>query len=187
MLALSLIHPIVLLIGRDTATYWLHILGYKLTCPKHGIYKDAHERPDVVQYRKVYTVILRGFKERERTYTGDRLDNLVLRSDTTRSDIIRIYHDECIYASSEGALSLWVPDGTDPLFKKPRGHIVMCSGFICSCHGLMRIASEEERDFLEWRGRVKKSFPCHPRYTPRAMCIAHALRWKGICCAPLPL
>ncbi len=132
MLTLTL-HPILLLIGRDTATYC-----YKLTCPKHGIYKDAHERPDVVEYRKAYTAILRGFKDRERTYTGDCLDKLVLRSDTTRSEILRIYHDECIYASHEGALSLWVPDGNDPLFKKPRGHIIMCSGFICS--------------WLPWRG-----------------------------------
>ncbi len=138
-----------------------------------------------MEYRKVYNAILRGFKERERTYTGDRLDkNLVLRSDTiTRSDIIRIYHDECIYASSEGALSLWVPDDTDPLFKKPRGHIVMCSGFICSCHGMMRIASEEEQDFLEWSGKTKEDFPMSSKiYATRDVhCTRFAVERNMLC------
>jgi hypothetical protein len=102
-----------------------------------------------------FSSVIRSFKDREHSYSGDRLDNLVLRTDTAHSQIVRIYHDECIYASHEGALSLWVPEGNDPLFKKPRGHIIMCSGFICSCHGMMRIAREEERDFLEWSRKTK--------------------------------
>jgi hypothetical protein len=138
------------MIGRETTTYWLHILGYTLACPKKGVYKDGHERPDVVEYRKAYTSILHSFDNREHSYTENFLDELVPRTDTTHSEMIRIYHDECIYASSEGALSLWVPDGSDPLYKKPRGHIVMCSGFICRRHRMMRIPREEkEQAFLE--------------------------------------
>jgi hypothetical protein len=130
------------MIGKDTTTYWLHILGYTLSCPKKGIYKDGHERPDVVEYRMAYTAILESFRSQEHSYTGMFHDQLVPRRDITHTEIIRVYHDECIYASSEGALSLWVPNGNDPLYKKPRGHIVMCSGFICRCHGMMRIGTE---------------------------------------------
>jgi hypothetical protein len=38
-------------IGRSTATYYLHEQGMELVCPKKGIYKDGHERPDAVQAR----------------------------------------------------------------------------------------------------------------------------------------
>jgi hypothetical protein len=40
-------------IGRSTATYYLDELGMELVCPKKGIYKDGHERPDTVQARGV--------------------------------------------------------------------------------------------------------------------------------------
>ncbi len=42
-------------IGRSTATYYLHELGMELVCPKKGIYKNGHERPDTVLARKLYT------------------------------------------------------------------------------------------------------------------------------------
>jgi hypothetical protein len=171
------------MIGKDTTTYWLHILGYTLSCPKKGIYKDGHERPDVVEYRKAYTAILQSFKSKEHSFTGNLHDQLVPRTDITHPEIIRIYHDECIYASSEGALSLWVPDGNDPLYKKPRGHIVMCSGFICRCHGMMRIATGEEQAFLEWAGKTKAAFPMSSKiYATRDVtCTRFALEQNMLC------
>ena len=42
-------------IGRSTTTYYLHVLGLHLACPKKGIYKDGHERENTVAARKVYT------------------------------------------------------------------------------------------------------------------------------------
>jgi hypothetical protein len=171
------------MIGRDTATYWLHILGYTLACPKKGIYKDGHERRDVVVYRKEYTATLLSYKNREHSYTGTSSDEFVPRTNTTHSEIIRIYHDECIYASSEGALSLWVPDGKDPLYKKPRGHIIMCSGFICRCHGMMRVPKEEQEAFFIWSGKTKAAFPmsCKIYVTPDVTCTRYALEENMLC------
>jgi hypothetical protein len=34
-----------------TATEWMNRRGYKWTDPKKGVYKDGHERPDVLAYR----------------------------------------------------------------------------------------------------------------------------------------
>jgi hypothetical protein len=115
-------------IGRNTATYFLHQLGMELVCPKKGVYKDGHERPDTVLARQAYILKLRDYKDRECSFAGEQLETLVPPADRTSSEVIRVYHDECIYASHEGALTLWVPKGTQANYKKPRGHTVMCSG-----------------------------------------------------------
>jgi hypothetical protein len=155
-------------IGRSTTTYYLHILGLHLACPKKGIYKDGHERVDTVAARKVYTAKLRSFRDRERTYEGDRLEREIFRDPRVSRlpEAVRVYHDECIYAPHEGSIQLWVKDGEDPLYKKPRGQVVMCSGFICRCHGMMQVPAAEVHEFLRWtsakQGRiftVEEDFP----------------------------
>ncbi len=102
-----------------------------LVHPKKGIYKDGHERPDTVAYRKQYIANLKAFKSREGTYTGDDLNTLVTPEHISNAEVVRVYHDECIYASHEGAVQCWVVEGTDGKYKKPRGEIFMASGFIC--------------------------------------------------------
>jgi hypothetical protein len=117
-------------IGRTTATYYLRTIGMVLVHPKEGIYKDGHERPDTILYRKNYTSVLKAFQLRERSYEGKDLHKEV-PPPSNQQEAIRIYHDECIYASHEGAIQLWVHQGIDGKYKKPRGEIVMASGFIC--------------------------------------------------------
>ena len=118
-------------IGRCTATYFLRELGMVLVRPKKGVYKDGHERPDTVVKRRHYTSVLDELKKRERTYKGVELQIEILPEDTLEREVVRVYHDECIYASHEGAIQLWVLEGKDGKYKKPRGKIVMASGFIC--------------------------------------------------------
>jgi hypothetical protein len=60
-------------IGRSTATYYLRSIGMVLVHPKKGIYKDGHERPDTVSYRKTYISVLKKFQGRETTYDGKDL------------------------------------------------------------------------------------------------------------------
>lgn len=52
--SLGLLHPVV--VSESTASRWLHILGFRLTERKNGVYIDGHEREDVVAYRKEYEV-----------------------------------------------------------------------------------------------------------------------------------
>ncbi len=109
-----------------------------------------------MEARKVYTSVLNSFKDRdeedrdERSYSGDKLQTEIPPKATISPGVISIYHDECIYASHEGALTLWVPDHRDPTYKKPRGAVVMCPGFICRCHGMMKVYDNEIDDFLHW-------------------------------------
>ncbi len=65
------------IIGRCTATYFLHELGMELFSPKKKIYKDGHERPDTVVARKEYIAKLNVFKDREISFTGGQLQTLV--------------------------------------------------------------------------------------------------------------
>jgi hypothetical protein len=117
-------------IGRTTATYYLRTIGMVLVHPKEGIYKDGHERPDTILYRKNYTAVLKAFQLRERSYEGKDLHKEV-PPPSNQQEAIRIYHDECIYASHEGTIQLWVHQGVDGKYKKPWGEIVRASGFIC--------------------------------------------------------
>jgi hypothetical protein len=117
-------------IGRDVASYYLRELGMCLVCPKKGIYKDGREHEDTVIHRKIYASVLKGLTSRERTYKDDRLEVEVPPVQTDAPEIVRVYHDECIYLSSEGAIQVWVMEGTDAKYKKPRGEGVMASGFI---------------------------------------------------------
>jgi hypothetical protein len=72
-----------------------------LVRPKKGIYKDGHERPDTVVHRRIYISMLHEFQERERAYNGVELQIEVPPADTMQREVIRVYHDECIYASHE--------------------------------------------------------------------------------------
>jgi hypothetical protein len=118
-------------IGRSTATYYLRELKMTLVCPRKGIYKDGHERADTVEERKKYTAFIHGLRAHERTYVGDNLEIEILPADNTMREVVRVYHDESIYASHEGTMQVWVNDKSQATYKKPRGHVVMASGFIC--------------------------------------------------------
>ena len=48
--SLGLFKPVV--VSESTARRWRHVLGFRLTERKNGVYIDGHEREDVVAYRK---------------------------------------------------------------------------------------------------------------------------------------
>jgi hypothetical protein len=54
--SLGLLQQIV--VSESTARRWLHILGFRLTERKNGVYIDGHEREDVVAYRKEWGSVI---------------------------------------------------------------------------------------------------------------------------------
>lgn len=92
-----------------------------LAMHRKGLYKDGHERRDVIEYRKQYC-----------------LDLLAARGD---KDTVVVYHDECIVESNDGIKQSWIlADGEgsgQKMYRKNRGPSLMISGFICKCHGRM--------------------------------------------------
>ncbi len=65
------------------------------------------------------------------TYDGKDLQIEIPPKQTPEQVAIRVYHDECIYASHEGVIQFWVREGVDGKNKKPRGEVFMASGLIC--------------------------------------------------------
>jgi hypothetical protein len=78
----------------------------QLVCPRKGIYKDGHERADTVIDRKRYTTLIHGLRARERTYDGENLEVEVMPANISSGEIVRVYHDESIFASHEGSIQV---------------------------------------------------------------------------------
>ena len=52
-------------LSRGTSVKWLQKMGYKLQDVRKGVYKDGHERADVVQYRQEsFLPTLKGLENR---------------------------------------------------------------------------------------------------------------------------
>ncbi len=78
--------------------------------------KQGSCTPRGLAHLKIVSVPLRG---------ENALQILVPPTDTTSPEVIRVYHDECSYASHEGALYLlWIPKERQAKYKKPRGQTV---------------------------------------------------------------
>ena len=127
-------------IGNSTATFWLSQLGMVLINEKIGIYKDGHERKDVVEFRERYVKEdVNKYRPNMITYAGDDMDEIVEAA--SGADLYReIFHDESIVASNDGKSTYYGVEGTqDKCYSKSQGSSIMVSGFICSCHGKMTL------------------------------------------------
>ena len=66
--------------------------------------------------------------------------------DAAESEIVRVFHDECICGANEGRRTYWGNKG-DRFFHKSKGGSIMISGFICACHGRMEIPPDQMEAF----------------------------------------
>ena len=57
--------------------------------------------------------------------------------------VVLIFHDESIYNSNDSSNVKWVLRGSAELFPKSRGRCLMVSGFICDCHGFLRVGNRK--------------------------------------------
>ena len=83
-------------------------LGFSLTKYKKWVCIDGHERADVVQYRKEYI---------------DRMENFDSRN------LVRVYHDECIFHSNDDQQFFWCDGSFNPVKSKSEGRVIMVSDF----------------------------------------------------------
>ena len=129
-------------ISSRAAVDWLHKLGYDWKEVRKGLFKDGHERDDVLQYRQDYFLpYLESLKSR--IVQWDEKGGFMLgkspeeiRRITGLTPIILITHDECIFNSNEGPRFEWVEKGSMPLRKKGPGAGIMVSCFITSLQPL---------------------------------------------------
>jgi hypothetical protein len=125
-------------LSRRTAVKWLQKMGYKLQDVRKGVYKDGHERVDVVEYRQEQ--FLPALKE---------LENRMVRWELIESNggeelrmvyptnlpvgvkpIVLIVHDESTFNANDGRSKIWIKDDHIPLKKKSRGKGIMVSDFL---------------------------------------------------------
>ncbi|KAI5842177.1 hypothetical protein DFP73DRAFT_528131 [Morchella snyderi] len=99
-------------ISSTTAKDWLHRLGYHWGEVKKGVYKDGHERPDVVNYRQ--EVFLKTYEELAsvmpypvRHKNGDVEVDIPIVPEGHKL-IIPVTHDECTCNANDGPHYQWV-------------------------------------------------------------------------------
>ena len=109
--------------------------------------------------------------------------------------VVLIFHDESIYNSNDSSNVKWVLRGGAELFPKSRGRCLMVSGFICDCHGFLKVGNRKSykiiapgknadgywtNDATIWLSNSKKLFPCLKRFIPTASYISYSIIHKTI-------
>lgn len=148
-------------ISKKAACFYLRYMGMTLICTKKGIYKDGHERADVVEHRqkthckRVKDLLPRMRKVEAPASCSGKLDcacagkgcvELSQIAANAGSEVVPVYHDEVICAANEGRTSHWGQKG-DRFHLKTKGSSIMLSGLICPCHGRMEITGDDVPKF----------------------------------------
>lgn len=124
------------LIGRDkasevrvrTARKWLRRLGFEFSDVKRGVFKDGHEREDVVAYRRdVFLPKFFSLYQQSVQFTEDK--TLILPGGV-EEPLLFITHDESTFNSNDARTRIWKHEGSEPLRKKGRGKGIMVSEFL---------------------------------------------------------
>jgi hypothetical protein len=141
-------------LAERTANEWFKRCGYKWSDIRKGVYKDGHEREDVVKYRK--EVFLPRMAELEPTLvkwelqeaTTTEPEHLVLREPDPSSlppgirPRLLCTHDECSFNSTDGQHRGWVHEDHVPFFNKGRGQGMMTSEFVTPGDGNLKMPPE---------------------------------------------
>lgn len=124
-------------LSARTAVTWLHRMGYDWKEVKKGVYKDGHERPNVVYYRQ--EIFLKWLEEVQfrmpfpiKNDKGEVVD-IGQPSPSLLGNqrlCIPITHDECTCNADDGAHHQWIKDNENPLRKKSCGQRLHISEFI---------------------------------------------------------
>ncbi|KAF8596675.1 hypothetical protein BDV93DRAFT_454442 [Ceratobasidium sp. AG-I] len=128
-------------ISLSTAQHWMSILGFRFGHPVKGLYRDGHEREDVIAYRQqVYLPALAKFQERSRVYGYDGLEIVSVKSTPTvpLRPLIIWTHDESTYIQNDQAQLIWnSPTPVNYPEPKGNGQTVMVSDFVSAERGFL--------------------------------------------------
>lgn len=115
-----------------TAINWLHKLGYKWVDIKKGLYKDGHDREDVVEYRQTkFLPQLATLQPSLKEWTLNDNDTFTPVSLEFNGQLrVTVTHDECTFNANDCRHQQWVEEGGMPLQSKSRGKGIMVSDFL---------------------------------------------------------
>ena len=117
---------------KETARRWMHRLGFHPVVYQKGIYKDGHERVDVIAAREKY---LKSKMAADPLFLHRRpvIENLPI------GKIIEIVHDECAFQANDDVQVRWSRKGSTPVLKpKSKGKGIMISMFVTEVAGILR-------------------------------------------------
>ena len=131
-------------LAESTARAWFEKLGWVVWDYKKGLYKDGHEEPETVGYRTAFLDNLAVFQRRMETYSGEHMDvNEPPQLVDGERRVVMVVQDECVFHANEGKKRVLVEKGHTPLRPKDKGRGIMLSGFLCPCHGRLRLNVEQ--------------------------------------------
>jgi len=122
-----------------TAVKCLHEMGYKFRDVHKGVYKNGHERSDVVQYRQEHFLpALKALEdgivrwELVHSEEGEALEIILYPANLPPGirPIVLVVHDESTFNANDGRSKIWIKDDNIPLKKKTRGKGIMVSDFL---------------------------------------------------------
>lgn len=120
----------------------MHRLTFNFKPVSKGLYYDGHERADVVLYRQEYNKRINQYIEREVTYIGENMDEIVYPTlkGSTR-EIVRVYQDECTLHTGEENSKAWLSDKDCDIKRKSEGKLMHLSDFTEKKHGRLCLPS----------------------------------------------
>lgn len=138
-------------ISERTARNWLHKLHFDYDEYRTGSsYVDGHERRDVVDYRNQFVTSMEEWQRRMEHYEGDQMEKVVSPAlGANERKVVLVTQDESIFQAHDGKRIIWQEKTRKDLRPKGEGASIMVSGFLCPCHGLLRLTDDHVFSELE--------------------------------------
>ena len=112
-------------ISLETTCVWLHHLGFEVLTVRKGIFIDGHERPDVIDARKLFLRKMTkiGFLHLSNAPTEGAmraLPDVDAPTSERRSKTVLFFHDESTFMSNEDQTTQWGMKGEKMLKPKSK-------------------------------------------------------------------
>ena len=135
-------------ISLETARLWLHHLAFEVLTVQKDIFIDGHDRPDVIDARKLFLRKMTkfGFLHITNAPTEDAmkaLPDVDAPTSERRSQTVVFFHGESTFMSNEDQTTQWGMKGEKMLKLKSRGSGIMVSDFIDEHNGFLALSDEE--------------------------------------------
>ena len=148
-------------IGLETARLWLHHLGFEVLTVRKGIFIDGHERPDVIDARKLFLRKMTkiGFLHFTNAPTDDAMRALPDVDGPTnerRAKTVVFFHDESMFMSNEDQTTQWGMKGEKMMKPKSKGAGIMVSDFIDEHNGFLALSDTEYEAAKSSNPRIHK-------------------------------
>ena len=121
-------------------------LGYEYTKDSKGLYKDDHERDDVVVYRNdVYLPTIRALEQRSQMYGAHGADtsNITAPTDDSKPQVVFVFHDDSTCHANDVQSSHWIKKWDHVKKPKELGAGIMISGFVSEECGMLEMTQTQ--------------------------------------------